>query len=73
MISIEQNVPLPVNLRNLNNLKYPWADMQIGDSFFVPGITSAPIQSAKTYAQRKFGRVFTARSVKDGVRVWRIA
>jgi hypothetical protein len=37
-IKIEKNVAIPkINVGGGNQRKYPWYEMEVGDSFFVPG------------------------------------
>lgn len=71
---IDSSVPLPESRRG--RLVYPWRDMDIGDSFFVPnGDQSGISAAARTYGKRhrvKFAlRSVTEKGVK-GVRAWRI-
>ena len=67
---IDKNIPIPTATRN-RATKYPWADMKVGDSFFVPGKPKALYASARGRGIKiavrpdKQGR-------KDGVRVWRV-
>lgn len=63
--------------------KYPFAVMEIGDSFFVPAteeehkkLAASVRMSASQFARRNrkaTGKKFTTRSVTGGVRCWRIA
>ena len=54
---------------------YPWRLLEVGDSFFVPGVLVSDV-SYRAVA-RKLGREFVARSVCEGdlfgVRFWRTA
>ena len=64
---IDQNIPLPSRRG-----KYPWATLEVGDSFFVPGIKTAAF-SARPRAQGPLGgRKYTSRNVDGGIHVWRI-
>jgi len=51
--------------------KYPWLDMEIGDSFFVPAETMPPcgkiIPPGRVQPRR-----FSQRKVTGGIRVWRV-
>ena len=67
---IEKNVPIPLGHAAA---KYPLREMEIGDSFFVPGIGKASDFSASYMAGKRLGRKFTIRAVEGGIRVWRIA
>ena len=51
---------------------YPWDDLSVGGSFFVPGKDSSEIGGALNWAAQKRGTKYTARKERDGVRVWRI-
>jgi len=69
MISVEldKGVPLPVARK-----KYPYAVMEVGDSFFVAegGIQNVCNQNYRM--GKKLGMSFIARKEGDGVRVWRV-
>ena len=69
MIAIEKGVPIPVGRRS----KYPWRDMEVGDSFFVRGKTSATLNGARVNAQNGTRFKFKLKNVEGGVRVWRVA
>lgn len=71
MIKIEKGVPIPAARTNSNNC-YPWREMEVGDSFVIPGMDRTAGGSRVHYAnQLGIGR-FTLRSFDGGVRVWRI-
>lgn len=68
---IESGIPLPRSRGN-------WAfvlEMNVNDSFFIPGGDSGQLGSRLTHITKKHGWTFSIRSVvKDGVagsRVWR--
>ena len=66
MYKIEKNIPIP-------NIKYPFAELEIGDSFYVEGgrnVTSAVRVAAFTFA-KKTNTSFVTRTVENGVRIWR--
>jgi hypothetical protein len=72
MIAIEKDKPLPPIWR-----KYPFADMQAGDSFWVPqgdnaARTSHNLVSAASSHGRRKNKRFSVRRDGDGFRVWRI-
>ena len=70
VIQICKGVPTPTGRRS----KYPFRDMEIGDSFFSPGSSVIGIHGC---ARRHRPKRFTCRSVDEdgvaGIRVWRIA
>lgn len=67
---IDKNVPVPSAQRK--GSKYPWAQMKVGDSFFIPGKPKGLYAAAKGA-----GIKITVRTVKEkgkeGVRVWCMA
>ena len=52
--------------------KYPWAQMEVGDSFFVAWGNPASF-TAYWQAGIRHGMKFAKRSVDGGVRIWRVA
>ena len=82
---IEKNIPMPEVLRNgVEQYKYPFFEMKVGDSFAVPVDPSTQLGYIRVsnrvanaiYAQQKRqeGAKFTYRTFKDKrvIRVWRI-
>lgn len=69
MIKIEKGVPV-ADAR----VKYPFADMEVGDSFWIGGLQdpNAPRGAAFRWGSNH-GVSFKTRKEKDGVRVWRVA
>jgi len=65
---IEKNIPLPRNKTKPN--KYPFSDMEIGDSFYTEG--ASVMSAACIHAKRKGGK-FLCRKQGNGTRVWRTA
>jgi len=71
---IEKNIPIPGPARG-KRTKYPFADMEPGDSVLIEGEdTKGPAyQSAKAIEYNSRGAIrFTARTVDNGVRIWRV-
>lgn len=74
-INIEHGVPLPA--KGDIKRRYPFRQMNIRDSFFVPvdvlDIKQAwnSLNRSRLYAQYKTGFEFTIRQVLGGLRVWR--
>ena len=71
LFAIEKGVPVPPHGKG-KTAKYPWADMCVGDSFFVPGVKINTLASSKAQAAKKHNAKYAMRSVDGGVRVWRI-
>lgn len=77
MYEIEKGIKIPVR-KSSRPAKYPWRQMELGDSFFVPsGNPSKMITRLNPSSQtQKAGLKFTRRIVEEngvkGVRIWRI-
>jgi uncharacterized protein (DUF2249 family) len=68
MILIEKNIPIP-STRG----KYPWGEMEVGDSIFIEGAKTSSRISTLTHSYGLSNKKkFTVRKVDGGVRVWRI-
>ena len=63
---IEKNIPIPIG--RAANHKYPLAEMEVGDSLFIPGITIPKIAGSCSFQRPK---KFVCRTVEGGIRVWR--
>ena len=74
---IESGIPLPPPQRptgrppGVRNY-YSWRDMNIGDSFLVPGGTKDYVGRSARAARDRLGYEFALRYVEGGVRVWRV-
>lgn len=68
MFKIEKAVPIP-----RGNAKYPFKEMQVGDSFFVPKDRVKNAQIAAYAWAKRNGVVLASRSVDGGLRIWRTA
>jgi len=73
-IQLDNDVPVPST--SPRPTLYPFRDMEVGQSFFVPNKTPVQLSSSKAYATRRTGFRFICRTVTDwdvkGTRVWRI-
>ncbi len=71
-MKIDKGVELPAQLAGAPR-KYPFPDMQVGDSIFVADQNS---QGKASMAARshgaKYGVKFKCMSVEGGVRIWRV-
>lgn len=55
-------------------MKYPLANMEVGDTVFIAGVTQKTLnKSRSTYAPKKFRMITMMRGGVEGTRVWRIA
>ncbi|MBB4039134.1 hypothetical protein GGR34_000769 [Microvirga flocculans] len=68
-IKIEKGIPIPNAHRER---RYPWGDMEVGDSIFIPNTTSERIAPTAHDYGRRHKRKFSVRKVEGGVRVWRV-
>lgn len=71
---IESGIPIPKRSGRgpALRIEYPFASMQVGDSFSVNGIDHSSVRvAAGRYASAQDGWDYTTRSEGFGVRVWR--
>jgi len=79
MYKIEKSVPIP-ELALGGVAKYPFTEMKVGDSFFVPIIEGRPLKNVAVAVSsasfkpsiKKLGYKYTVRQLKTGVRCWRV-
>ena len=84
-IKIDKNVPIPKGTRVSPTVTYPFGEMEIGDSFFVPPFlqqTTKQLIAKMRHEYRNFAKQqdpqpkFTAKISEEnsvvGVRVWKI-
>ncbi len=83
MIQIDKDIPIPVRKRAfIANRKqwpekYPYREMEVGDSFFIPHDaynSSASLRTTLYHSARRMGNNYkiTIKQVEGGVRCWRI-
>lgn len=75
---IEKNVPKPNTkpYRNFKNgySKYPFAEMEVGDSVLFPGEgNNGPAYAAARKAGSRNGRKYSGFVQEGGIRIWRDA
>ena len=71
---IEKGVPLPVGAGTQGHAVYPFRQMEVGDSFFVPNPKPNTVHSAVgSFKKRNPEYRFAVRNQDGGVRVWRIS
>ena len=71
MYEIERGVEMPVIKKTA---KYPFKELAVGDSFFVPdadGLSGRRMHSTAYNYGKRYGMKFVARRVEGGMRVWR--
>lgn len=68
MIKIDKGIPMPEPKRNRG---YPWKELEVGDSFLIPGKSGQQGSSSASF--RLHPKTFAARRDGDGWRIWRTA
>ena len=71
MFKIDKGIPVPTKSGRVP--KYPWREMEVGDSFFVPGMTAASAAAGCLGAKKATGWTFRYRTVDGGARIWRVS
>jgi len=80
-IKVDKGIPIP-KPRQGTGSGYPWDDMKVGDSFFIPNdaenMNNVAHQNKLSSAARSRrmnhpNEKYTVRAVKGGTRVWRIS
>lgn len=72
--AIEDDIPLPDASRLSRVAEFPWAQLKVGQSFFVPNARGKASGVWVRYAKRHYpDRAFVARGEGAGVRIWRVA
>lgn len=66
---ITKAVPIPAPLKRHN---FPYEQLQVGESFWVTGMSMASVANANLRNSKRLGRKFICRKEGDGVRVWRV-
>lgn len=67
-IKVDKNIPIPTS----KYTKYPYGEMEVGDSFFVK-IEREKIYSSSSQYGKRHNAKFSVRKEADGYRVWRIS
>ena len=72
-VKIEKNIPIPEACGGAITRKYPFNEMEVGDSIFIEGRKGSytPGNAAHNYG-KNHGKKFTSRKENDGFRIWRI-
>jgi len=72
--AIEKGIKMPRKVRVSKRSKYPFKEMEVGDSTFIEGKRASDLGSSISYIRKIFpGRAYATRRVEGGVRVWRVA
>lgn len=68
MYKVEKNVVIPETARQ----SYPWDEMSVGDSFFVPAGKQKRVSVAACTRGARCNEKYSVKRVGDDYRVWRI-
>lgn len=72
MIEIEKGIPIPEHRGPGRERKYPWLEMDVGDSFVSDEGRGSARRSA-SLAGKRYGKRFVTRKLSDvRYRVWRV-
>ena len=72
-ITIEKNIPIPSPAGRGRAKRFPFDEMEVGDSFFASGVSRTTMSSKFAEYHKHTSKRFTARSQEGGARYWRIA
>lgn len=82
MFVIETGIEMPTRPCRGGPTKYPFAQMEVGDSFYFPASGESKVEmrraigrmtsNASAWSKRLPGRKFSVRTVEGGVRIWRV-
>lgn len=75
MFEIENRVPISKRIFGHRKSKYPWMQMKVGDSFFIPDREDKKVRYVcPSILRGKSGNFykFCQRRVEGGIRIWRI-
>ncbi len=73
MYEIEKNIPVPGDVKIDKRKKYPFDQMNVGDSFFAKNKTARSLSNSSQWHAKKTGKKFTCTTEADGARCWRVA
>jgi hypothetical protein len=74
VIKPDKGIPIPRSPTNHGNVRYPWATMEIGDSFLFRTCSKQNAYSqAYISSARHHPKKFITRAVPEGYRCWRVA
>lgn len=69
VIAVDKNVPMP-DFPGRGGKKYPFAEMEVGDSFVLPPNVKSPYAASGNGAVMLPGRKFKSKKMPNGV--WRV-
>ena len=75
MFTVTKGIPIPKNNARYGRSKYPFGEMEVGDSFFIPLAPTASLKVSVYRAARvNYGvkRSIRIAAEKSGMRVWRV-
>jgi hypothetical protein len=70
---IEKGIPLPEGAAGRPGDKYPFKNMEVGDSFAFPKEVRAAVARSAHYYGKAQNKKFSTRAVDDTARCWRVS
>ncbi len=72
-IKIDKDIPFRPAIRGKRDSKYPWMEMEIGDSFLFPAsLKKSTACNNASFASKSHGKKFVVRKTPEGYRCWRV-
>lgn len=72
-IKIDKGIPFQPVKRGKRDSKYPWMEMEIGDSFLFPAnLKKSTACNNASFASKRHGKKFVVRKTPEGYRCWRV-
>jgi len=68
--TIEDGIEIPPR-NSPRGSKYPFAALEVGQSFLVTDVKIVSLRGAAWHAQKRNGHKYSVRAVEGGVRIWR--
>ena len=71
-IAIQKGIPVPKRAFG-RTCRYPWHEMEVGDSFLFPvNVSPSFCYGAASRASQTYGKKFVVRKTTEGFRCWRV-
>lgn len=69
---IEKNIAITRKSTGFKSSKYPFHQMEVGDSFWAEKRKGIDPRSAAVAHGDKYGKKFATRAIDGGIRIWRV-
>lgn len=75
-MKIDKDIEIPQRKKYVHATKYPWKEMNIGDSFFVGDVALSNMLTQVSRAKKLYNKNYIVRKWTEGkafgVRIWRV-